>query len=67
MKKTLTIEGMSCNHCKNAVENAVRSLPGIINAEVDLAAKLLKVEFDETKSDIDQVRAAVEDVGYEVI
>lgn len=67
MKKTLTIEGMSCNHCKNAVEKAVKSLPGISFAEVDLAAKLLTVEFDETKTDIDQVRAAVEDAGYEVV
>ena len=67
MRQTLIVEGMSCNHCKNAVEKAVNSLPGIIFAEVDLAAKKLTVEFDENKSEIDQVRAAVEEAGYEVV
>ncbi|MPN19019.1 Copper chaperone CopZ [bioreactor metagenome] len=66
MKKMLIIEGMSCNHCKNAVEKAVKSLPGINFAEVDLAAKKLTVDFDDTKTDIDQVRAVVEDAGFEV-
>lgn len=67
MKKTLVVEGMSCNHCKDAVEKAVKSLPGIMFAQVDLAAKTLTVEFDETKTDIDQVRAVVEDEGYQVV
>lgn len=66
MKQTMTIEGMSCSHCKNAVEKAVRSLPGVNFAEVDLAAKMLTVDFDDTKTDIDQVRAVVEDAGFEV-
>lgn len=66
MKKMLIIEGMSCSHCKNAVEKAVKSLPGINFAEVDLAAKKLTVDFDDTKTDIDQVRAVVEDAGFEV-
>lgn len=67
MKKTLRVEGMSCGHCKNAVETAVKSLPGVAFAEVDLAAKTLTVEFDDTKADIEQVRAAIEDVGFEVV
>ncbi|MGI6092414.1 MAG: heavy-metal-associated domain-containing protein [Veillonellaceae bacterium] len=66
MKQTLIVEGMSCSHCKNAVETAVKSLPGVTFAEVDLVAKKLTVDFDETKTDIDQVRAAVEDAGFEV-
>ncbi|MDD4601392.1 MAG: copper ion binding protein [Negativicutes bacterium] len=67
LRQTLIIEGMSCNHCKNVVEKAVNELPGIIFAEVNLAAKQLTVEFDETKSNIDQVRAAVAEAGYEVV
>ena len=28
MKKTMKIEGMTCNHCKAAVERALCALPG---------------------------------------
>lgn len=28
MKKVIRIEGMSCNHCKAAVEKALSALPG---------------------------------------
>lgn len=66
MKQTLTVEGMSCMHCKNAVEKAVRSLPGVTAAEVDLAKKSLTVEYDAGKSGLEAIKAAVEEAGYEV-
>ncbi|EAX47027.1 copper ion binding protein [Thermosinus carboxydivorans Nor1] len=65
-KATLTVEGMSCGHCKATVEKAVRGLPGVMAAEVDLAAKTLKVEFDDEKSSLADIKKAVEDAGYTV-
>lgn len=65
-KATLTVEGMSCQHCKNAVEKAVRGLPGVLSAEVDLASKTLKVEFDAQKSSLQQIKDIVSDAGYTV-
>lgn len=67
MKQKITIEGMSCGHCKNAVENAVKSLVGVTVAEVDLAAKTLTVEFDENKTDLEQIQAVIDDAGYTVV
>ena len=32
--ESFTVEGMSCNHCKKAVEEEVRALPGMLSAEV---------------------------------
>ncbi len=66
MKQTLTVEGMSCGHCKNAVEKAVKGLPGVSVAEVDLAAKSLIVEFDENVTSFAEIKAAIEDAGYTV-
>lgn len=66
-KQTLTVEGMSCGHCQSAVEKAVRGLPGVMAAEVDLAAKTLKVEFDPAKSALTSIKQAVEDAGYSVL
>ena len=66
MKQTLTVEGMSCVHCKNAVEKAVKGLPGVVAAEVNLEKKSLTVEYDAGKSDLAAIKAAVEDAGYDV-
>lgn len=61
-----TIEGMSCNHCKMAVENEVKGLPGMASAAVDLAAKTLKVVYDEEQTTPTSIKAAVEEAGFTV-
>ncbi|MEG6586545.1 copper chaperone CopZ [Dendrosporobacter sp. 1207_IL3150] len=66
-KQILKVEGMSCGHCKNAVEKAVGSLPGVAAAEVDLAAKQLTVEFDSSKLSLNQIKEAVEEQGFDVV
>ena len=35
----LTIEGMTCMHCKMRVEKALKGVPGVTSAQVDLAKK----------------------------
>ncbi len=63
----LTVEGMSCNHCKLAVEKAVRALPGVMAAEVDLAAKTLTADYDPAKSTLDDVKQAIADAGFKAV
>jgi len=63
---TVTVEGMSCGHCKNAVEKAVKGLPGVLAAEVDLAAKSLQVDFDPAKTSLQDIKDVVEDAGYTI-
>jgi len=61
---TLKVEGMTCGHCKMSVEKAAKSVAGVTGAEVDLAAKQVKVtgSFDTTA-----VAKAIEDAGYSVV
>lgn len=63
-KDTIKVEGMSCNHCKQAVEKAVKALPGVVSAQVDLNAKSLQVEYDAAKTGSAAIRTAVEDAGF---
>jgi copper ion binding protein len=65
MKKTLSVEGMSCNHCVNHVKNALADLSGIASVMVDLATKTAVVEGESL--DDAAMRAAVIDAGYEVV
>lgn len=62
----IMIEGMSCGHCVNAVEKAVRSLPGILSAKVDLGAKQLTVNFNASETTLAQIKEAIEEEGYTV-
>lgn len=65
MKKVLKIEGMSCGHCKAAVEKALKSIDGVENAVVDLANKSADVTLTkEVKNDV--LSKAVTDAGYDV-
>ena len=65
-KEIVKVEGMTCGHCKSSVEKAVRGLPGVLAAEVDLAGKTLTVEFDSKKSTLAEIKKTVEDIGFEV-
>lgn len=66
--KTLTIvvSGMSCRHCKKAVEEAVKKLAGVNDAKVDLESSLLTVTFDSRKLGLTELQNAIIGAGYEV-
>ena len=64
MKKVITVEGMSCMHCAGAVEKALGSVDGVVNAKVDLEAKTATVELEKEVAD-DVLMAAVTEAGYE--
>jgi copper chaperone len=60
----LKVSGMTCGHCRAAVEKALRSQPGVQNATVNLESGSAEVEFDEARVATDQLIAAVEEEGY---
>lgn len=60
----LKIEGMTCGHCKGAVEKALLKVPGVTQAEVDLARKQAVVIGNADRSEL--VKAVTES-GYKVI
>lgn len=64
--KVLNVEGMSCMHCVGAVKKSVGSLPGVSVVEPDLHSNKVRVEFDNDKVKLDEIKAAIEDAGYQV-
>ncbi len=57
---------MSCEHCKNAVESALAKLNGVSSAEVNLAKNNVRVEYNDSKANIERMKEAIEDQGYDV-
>lgn len=56
----LTVSGMTCGHCKKAVEEALSSVDGVTSVDVDLDAGRAKVEG----GNLDALLAAVAEEGY---
>jgi copper chaperone len=61
MSTTLIVEGMSCEHCEQSVEEALEALPGVTAASADREREQATVEGD---ADTAQLVQAVEDAGY---
>ena len=61
---TIKVAGMSCNHCVNSVEGALKTLGA--TGKVDLATGTVAVEFDESKLTIEAIKDAIEEQGYDV-
>jgi copper chaperone CopZ len=62
---TYTVTGMSCDHCVTAVRGELAALPGVTAVDVDLASGRVRV-VSAAPLDLADVRAAVDEAGYEV-
>lgn len=58
----LKVTGMSCNHCVMAVTEALRAVPNVKDASVDLNRSEATVEGEAKPADLIK---AIEDEGYQ--
>lgn len=65
-EKTLSVEGMSCSHCKAAVEGELSKLEGVEHSNADFEAGTVEVTYDEARVTTADLRGAVEEAGYTV-
>ena len=63
---SMPIEGMTCASCVRRVEKSLAKLPGVQEANVNLATENAKVVFDPALVSLDQLAAAVEKAGYKI-
>ena len=61
MHTHLTITGMTCSHCQHAVEHALKAVPGVTEATVDLERGAADVTGD---APFETLAAAVYEAGY---
>lgn len=64
-KKTIIIDGMTCDHCKNRVEKSINDIDGAA-AKVNLKKKEAIVSLEKDVSDA-KLREVIEKAGYKVI
>ena len=61
-----TVSGMTCEHCVASVTEEVAEIPGVEQVDVDLATGALQVTSERPLDDA-EVRAAVEEAGYQLV
>lgn len=61
MRRTITVEGMSCEHCEETVEEALREVEGVTAAHADRHSESATIEGAVEPTEL---VTAVEDAGY---
>lgn len=57
-----SVPGISCDHCRAAIEQSVGSVEGVRSVAVDTNRKIVDVDGGD-RSDIE---AAIDDAGYDI-
>ena len=66
MEKTISIEGMMCNHCKISVEKALSGIEGVSGVAVSLEKNNAVVSLSQEVAD-DVFYEAIEGAGFSVV
>ncbi|MDR6224833.1 copper chaperone CopZ [Desmospora profundinema] len=65
-KATLTVKGMSCDHCVRAIKDNIGKLDGVKQVEVHLQEGKVDVAFDSQRVSLGKITETIEDQGYDV-
>tara|TARA_Y100000590_G_scaffold233872_1_gene263458 strand:+ start:548 stop:754 length:207 start_codon:yes stop_codon:yes gene_type:complete len=66
MKKIFSVPEISCDHCKNTIENTLSSFDSIQKIDVDISTKSVHIEYEEVL-DLDKISTALGEQGYTVV
>src|SRR3990167_1809 len=62
----LIVPGRGSAHCAGLVSQSLKRLPGIAELSTSIASHKVRIEFDAGQTDLDALKQAVEQAGYEV-
>ena len=62
MTQRITVDGMSCDHCEQSVEEALEAVSGVATASADRDANTVTVEGS---AEVQRLVEAIEEAGYE--
>ena len=62
--RSISVTGMSCDHCARAVRAEVGRLAGVADVDVDVAAGRVRITAEPLPDDA-ALREAIEEAGYE--
>lgn len=60
----LNIEGMHCEGCSTRLQKVLNNQDGVEDAKVSLEEKEAIIKYDESQTNVDSLKEAVEDAGF---
>ena len=54
-----------CEMCKERIEKEVSLMKGVKKAELDVATKILTVEYNSKKTSAEKIKKAISNIGYD--
>ncbi|SDM73491.1 Cu2+-exporting ATPase [Catalinimonas alkaloidigena] len=66
-RRTLPVTGMSCAACAASIESILNTQSGVEEATVNFAGQSVQVRFDPDAVQPEQLRRAVQSIGYDLI
>ena len=61
---TLKIPAIDCQKCVDTIKRTLQAVPSAEVAEADTETKLVRIQFDESAVSVDQIREALDEVGF---
>jgi copper chaperone len=65
-KITLQVNGMTCDHCVQTIKDTLNKIIGLNLIEISLEKSQVKVEFDESHTNIKILSEEIVALGFEV-
>lgn len=62
---TITVTGMTCEHCAASVREELGEVPGVKSVDVDVASGTVTID-SVAPVDAGAIRTAVEEAGYQL-
>jgi len=64
-KVVINTPSVQCEMCKDRIEKYMSREPGIVSVKVDYKKKTTTVSFSTDRNDIEQVKTAIANIGYD--
>jgi P-type Cu+ transporter len=64
---TLKLQGMSCASCASSIEQAIKSVPGVIECNVNFGMEQASIQYDSKQTNLATIQAAVDEAGYKAL
>ena len=62
----LRVGGMTCPHCPAAIEKAIKAVTGVAAAQVNLATRIARIDYDPKRAKVADILRAIRSVGHTV-
>jgi Cu2+-exporting ATPase len=66
-KKTVAVLGMMCSACAANVEKRLNALDGVLQANVNLPARTVLLEYDKAAVTLQQMKDSLSQIGYDMV